>query len=567
MATKRAVASSRPRERYQPYTPAPFTGSLEQSWSAVLARPDDLDARSVLADALLDAGDPRGEYLQLALKKHPTPAQLERRDELFGRLSPEWRRLLQPEDETIARDLRGLGFENGLPEIAHVQLRTPAVLDWLHTRAPLRELNASDSEADPQWVHWLPRHPIVKHLRKLSAGGERPELTEPLLATGAFSSLDTLEVVAPLTLSLAKILAEKTPALRSLTLRYGGDDAIEPTALRALASLPLHSLRLEGVSLGASATKELERFVHLERLELRSAWVDWSVLHALPRLRAFGLESSAPRLESLATLLRHAPQLDELALNGVGLSAADVSVVLQSSSTLASLSLNSNTLRDGGLTALSRLEFPALRELSISQVRASPAGFASLASAAWPLERADFGLNAVDEAGATSLASGPLCRALKELELLMTSVGSKGAKALSAAPWLAGLESLSLFSNRIGNTGLRALLEHMPNAKTLFLGRENPFKEEGLLVATRGALPKLENLRVDEVKGQTIEAFVESGHGDGLQSFGFGNSELTEAAARALITLPRAHSGSAPWSRIDPHALELLKARWPNFAT
>ena len=532
----------------------------------MLARPDDLDARSVLADALLDAGDPRGEYLQLALKKHPTPAQIERRDELFGRLSPEWRRLLQPEDEMIARDLRGLAFENGLPEIAHVQLRTPAVLDWLHTRAPVRELNASDSEADPQWVHWLPRHPIVKHLRKLSAGGERPELTEPLLATGAFASLDTLEVVAPLTLSLAKTLAEKTPALRSLTLRDGGD-AVEPTALRALAHLPLQSMKLEGVSLAASATKELEGFVHLERLELRSAWVDWSVLHALPRLRAFGLESSAPQLESLATFLRHAPQLDELALNGVGLSAADVSVVLQSSSTLASLSLNSNTLRDGGLAALSRLEFPALRELSISQVRASPAGFASLASAAWPLERADFGLNALDEAGATSLASGPLCRALKELELLMTSVGSKGAKALSAAPWLAGLESLSLFSNHIGNTGLRALLEHMPNAKTLFLGRENPFKEEGLLVATRGALPKLENLRVDEVKGQTIEAFVESGHGDGLQTFGFGNSELTEAAARALITLPRVHGGSAPWSRIDPQALELLKARWPNFAT
>ena len=94
MATKRAVAINRPRERYQPYTPTPFTGALEQPWRTVLGNPSDLDARSVLADALLDAGDPRGEFLQLALKKQPTPAQGERREELFGRLSPEWRRAL-----------------------------------------------------------------------------------------------------------------------------------------------------------------------------------------------------------------------------------------------------------------------------------------------------------------------------------------------------------------------------------------------------------------------------------------------------------------------------------------
>lgn len=562
MATKRAVAPNRPRETYAPYTPAPFTGVLERPWRAVLANPSDLDARSVLADALLEAGDARGEYLQLALKQQPTPAQVERRDELFGRLSPEWRRAVHLDD----RNLRGIGFENGLPEIAHVQLRTPATLDWLHERAPIRELNTSDIEADPQWVHWLARHPIVKHLRKLSAGGERPERIEPLLATGAFAALETLEVVAPLTASFAKTLAEKTPALRALTLRHVGDE-LEPATLQVLSSLPLRSLHLEGVSLPTTASTELARFVHLERLELRSAAVDWNAVRAPPGLRVFGLETSPTSLESLAAFLGRAPPLEELALNSVGLSAESVAVVVQRSRTLGSLSLNSNALRDAGLAALSKVALPALRELSMSQVRATPIGFASLALAEWPLHRADFGLNALEEAGASSLASGPLCSGLKELELLMTSVGSRGARALSAAPWLQGLESLSLFSNRIGNTGLRALLEHMPSAQTLFLGRENPFKEEGLLVATRGALPKLRHLRVDEVKGETIEAFVASGHADGLHTFGFGNSVLTEASARALVTLPRVHTGGAPWSRIEPAALELLQARWPNFTT
>lgn len=566
MAKKRAVATTRPREEYQPYAPASFTGALESPWHAVLAHPADLDARAVLADALLDAGDPRGEYLQLALSKQPTPAEIDRRDELFGRLSPEWRRHLKPDDITLARNLRGIGFANGLPEIAHVQLRTPAVLDWLLERAPIRELEAQDYEADPRWVEWLPRHPIVKHLRRLSAGGERPALTEPLLATGAFASVETLEVVAPLTASFAKTLAEKAPALRALTVRHLGDE-VEPAAVRTLASLPLHALRLEGVSLADSATKALAGFVQLERLELRSATIEWSALSALPRLRALHLEASAPALGALAAFLGRSALLTELTLDNVGLRADTVAPVLASSAAVESLSLNSNMLGDTGLAALARLALPRLREVSISQVRASPAGFASLALAEWPLERADFGLNALDEAGATSLATGPLCRRLKELELLMTNVGSKGARALSAAPWFAGLESLSLFSNRIGNTGLRALLEHMPNAQTLFLGRENPFKEEGLLVATRGVLPKLRHLRVDEVKATTIEAFVASGHADGLHTFGFGNSELTEAAARALVTLPRVHAGGAPWSRIEPVALELLQARWPNFAT
>lgn len=563
MATKRAVANDRPRERYQPYTPAPFTGALEQPWRAVLERPSDLDARSVLADALLDAGDPRGEYLQLALKPQLTPAQVERRDELFGRLSPEWRRALHLDD----RDLRGIAFEHGLPEVAHVRLRSPAALDWLHERAPIRELNVADDQADPRWVEWLPRHPIAKHLRKLSTGGEQFASIERLIATGAFASLEALEVSAPLTVAFARTLATHAPALRSLTINHVGAELLDPAALRALASPVLQRLRLQLVHVSEASMNELDSFTGLERLELSSSSVELDGALQLPkRLRAFMLGATRPTMEALSAFLRRAERLEDLVLDDVGLPSAAVVAVLSKLATLKSLSLSSNALGDEGIAALSSLDFPHLGELSLWQVRLAPAGFASLAMAEWPLERADFGLDTLDEAGATSLANGPLCRGLKELELLMTSVGSKGARALSAAPWLPGLESLSLFSNRIGNTGLRALLEHMPNARTLFLGRENPFKEEGLLVATRGALPKLRDLRVDEVKARTIEAFVDSGHADGLLTFGFGNSELTEAAAHALVTLPRVHTGGAPWSRIEPRALELLKQRWPHFA-
>lgn len=561
MAMKRAVAPNRPREMYAPYTPAAFTGALEQPWRVVLANPSDLDARSVLADALLEAGDPRGEYLQLSLLTQPTAAQLERRDELFGRLSPEWRRPLLSKAFWIG------GFENGLPEQARAGLQSPEGLDWLHERAPIRELAVSDAQADPRWVEWLPHHPIVKHLRELSTGAEQHPDVERLIATGAFASLETLHITAPFTVSLAKTIATHAPALRALSIDNVGVE-LEPAALRALAGPGLRKLRLQLVHVSEASMKALDGFTGLEHLELSSSTTDLEGARALPaRLRVFMLSATRPTVESLSAFLQRADRLEDLALDDVGLPSAAVGAVLSGRTSLKSLSLNSNTLGDEGIAALSKLAFPALEELSLSQVRLSPAGFATLSTAEWPLERADFGLDALDEAGATSLASGSLCRRLRELELLMTSVGSKGARALSSAPWLAGLESLSLFSNRIGNTGLRALLEHMPNAHNLFLGRENPFKEEGLLVATRGFLPKLRHLRVDEVKAKTIEAFVESGHADGLHTFGFGNSELTEAAARALVTLPRVHTGGAPWSRIEPSALELLEARWPNFGT
>ncbi len=58
--------------------------ALEQAWSLALARPADLDARQVLADALLEVGSPHGELMRLQLdwrRGHPRRADLEVREE------------------------------------------------------------------------------------------------------------------------------------------------------------------------------------------------------------------------------------------------------------------------------------------------------------------------------------------------------------------------------------------------------------------------------------------------------------------------------------------------------
>src|SRR5262249_36922157 len=53
-------------ERPETASTAPVV--LEQLLDAVLKNPDDDRARSVYADALLDAGDPRGEFIALQLE-------------------------------------------------------------------------------------------------------------------------------------------------------------------------------------------------------------------------------------------------------------------------------------------------------------------------------------------------------------------------------------------------------------------------------------------------------------------------------------------------------------------
>lgn len=568
MKTSSPPARTRQREHFVPYCPARLDGDL---WSTVLARPDDLAARSVLGDVLSEQGDPRGEYLQLALKDAPTADEVERRDALFDRCSPEWLRPLRPDDARLARNLRSLNFAHGLVEQASILVRDSAVLDFLAERTPIRELEVSDAEADPAWVDWLPRHRIVPALRTFSFSGADQTAAERLMQHEAFCRVEKLSLSATLTASLTRAIAQHAPHITSLSLGHRGDAVIEADAIGALAALPLTELRIEGAALSSAAVRALAALPHLERLSLRRLTGDVAegLLAVMPRLKVLAFDDGAIPVSSLAKLLDAASSLTDLTLDGAGLTGESVAQVLGAlpSSCLTSLSLNSNPLGDVGARALTKLDaLSALTEVSLSQCGFSPEGFVVLATARWPLQRADFGLNSLDVHGGRALARGPLCERLEALSLLMVTVGSRGAKALSTAPWLEHLQSLTLFGNRIGTTGLRALLEHLPNVRFLMLGRENHFKDEGLICAAEGLLPRLRELSIDESTGAAIEAFVDSGHADDLRAAFFRNGALSEAAAKALITLPRLRSLKTTWSKIDPRASDLLSQRWPDFS-
>lgn len=562
------AARRKARETWVPYRPAPLAGD---AWSSVLARPGDLAARAVLGDVLSEQGDPHGEYLQLALKDAPTVDEVERRDALFDRCSPEWLRPLRPDDAQLARNVRSLSFAYGLVEQATILLRDSAVLDFLAERTPIRELEVLDSEADPTWVEWLPRHRIVPALRRFSFSGADPSAAERLMQGEAFGGVETLSLSGAVTPSLTRAIAEHTPRVTSLFLGHRGDTVIEADAIAPLATLPLTELRIESAALSSAAVKALAALPHLARLSLRRLPGDVAheLLPVMPRLSALSFDDGAIPVATLVKLLSAASSLTELTLDGAGLGSVSVPQVLGalSSSRLTSLSLNSNALGDDGAEALTKLDrLAGLTDVSLSQCGFTPKGFVALSAARWPLQRADFGLNTLDVDGGKALARGPLCASLEELSLLMVTVGSRGAKALSTAPWLEHLRSLTLFGNRIGTTGLRALLEHLPNVRVLMLGRENQFKDEGLTCAAEGLLPRLRELSVDAVTANAIEAFVESGHADDLRTAAFRNGALSEAAATTLVTLPRLRSLKTTWSTIEPRAAELLSHRWPDFA-
>lgn len=168
----------------------------------------------MLADALLERGDPRGEVIQLSLAEPLSPQSEERRAELCDRHEPKWHRAYR-EAPLDNYDLRG-----GLINSAIVSLDRPERLDWLVENTPVESLWISDFEAREDWLEWFPTHPLCRRLKSLQVEAEDIRVAPALLARGAFPNLEKLELHGELTVSLAQQLAA-LPKLRILKFREG----------------------------------------------------------------------------------------------------------------------------------------------------------------------------------------------------------------------------------------------------------------------------------------------------------------------------------------------------------
>lgn len=312
---------------------------LDAAWEAVLGAPDDDRALCVLADALMEVGDPHGEFIRLQLSGGSASAHLSRHAaELVG--------------DPLHLSTWSPRFERGF--IESIQIATAAELEAVLQRPVgrlLRKLDVSALSTEPisaigqvlalrgprtlstLWFGrgglspWAPREvrvdlehpgelelaPITARLTSLeqlalgswamrfegasstSLRSLSLNLQHPVhaLEEARFPALVTLELELPyraIALPPGLLQQKIAPQLRSLTLR----GALWPPQLRALAQSPLLQdlTRLEIAAEAETAwypalLQAAPAFAHLEQLDLipDRHYPDWvaAVKAALPR--------------------------------------------------------------------------------------------------------------------------------------------------------------------------------------------------------------------------------------------------------------------------------------------
>jgi len=235
-----------------PRTRAPALPLDERVARLAAAARDDAGARAVLADALEERGDARGELIALSALAQPTDAQRARRDALVVEVGRAW---LGAWDPHVPR--AGLRWEGGLP--SEVEL-------WIEPNDARWQLDRDEA------VLWS----VARSVRFL-----------PTSARVVLPSMAPLRALGPLDdEALAAIGESDLPfAVEELELEPSGPDTIE--ALRAVDDwLPrLRVLRLVGEDAGSALLPALRR---------------WRRLSSLARLEVAGTFSEAAHAAEVA---------------------------------------------------------------------------------------------------------------------------------------------------------------------------------------------------------------------------------------------------------------------------
>lgn len=362
----------------------------------VLANPDDDHVRLVLADALIELGDPRGELIavQCAVASKPNQKLRAREQELLQTHREKWFGPLE-------RFLRERGaheyvVRRGFVDHVRVQLQgRPGEVDDLFAVAPtLRSLEVNGDG--------LTVSQGLKRLNRLCVTGTIGELAD-LLIIGYFDGLNALDLQViegdpgEGLVRLTELLEFRTtwaardlwPLPKRLRVLDGyGEDLIrtqltEPRKMLREVALRSATIDFDGADLLA------QQAPFLGSLLLRMSTVSPEVLRRLfrvewrqlQRLELQGVRLDSDAVQALLTLI--APQLSNVELNIVHLGDAGAREVFKSPwfSQLKRLSLVGNRLTDDALAPL--LEWPAskkvsLEELALGRNQISPGALAQL---------------------------------------------------------------------------------------------------------------------------------------------------------------------------------------------
>jgi len=503
-----------------------------QLLAEVIAAPRSIAPRRVYADALLEAGDPRGEFIQLqcALEElgpdDPAREALEARaTDLLALHEPAWTREL--------RDACGLhdnpfelGFRRGFVERARLRgARVREVLPLLVARTPLRELRIRTT--DP--ARELGEVPGLVELEGLqlsgSASGE--DLARALASWPHRGQLRWLEADRGAAVVHAVAGAPALAGLERLSL--GSVDARGLAALAAATHLAsLRALRLSDVVLDGADLDALgrsEAWPALEALELQRVRAIGHGARALARLCAARLRElrcarGTEAADALALAAR-ARDLEVLDLEGVRISDTGALALLHGPAALARLrylDVSDTGLSDPGLASvIAALEVPGLRRLACCNNDLSSKAAAAIAHgrALGELQQLFLARCPLGDAGVTALAASEHLPALRVVDLARTACGRGGLQALGAGELGARLISLDLGHNELGDRDLGAL----------FAGRR---------------LDRLERLSLDglDLSRPGVRALAASPVAARLRALTLGRLEADAAAQLAAAELP-----------------------------
>ncbi len=282
---------------------APERRSLESLFAAVYAHPDHDAPRQVLADALIEADDVRGEYLSLVFD--PKKASAARK--LLGRLRGGW---LAPWRDFVA--VEAVEFERGFPSSA-MFIDSPLVDRSMGT---LRSVIVSCSEA-----HFLTRdelggvREVEVQARLLGEALRRHEKPLPWRVL-KLSSGDDASAAAV----MRELRSGKVPSLERLVLDGLGEAAqtlaVEfVTAFRGLLDLGFSSAKTCGAVVGAALSSKATLAFACREASLRG-----SVTSGVLSLRVASSAPAGPQKQFVSALPATFERL-EFEMTGLGAEA------------------------------------------------------------------------------------------------------------------------------------------------------------------------------------------------------------------------------------------------------
>jgi uncharacterized protein (TIGR02996 family) len=395
---------------------------------AVIESPDDDAPRLVYADALLDAGDPRGELITLQCREIADPDAIAHAIE---RARPAWQAFLGDAVTEICL------FERGFPTNIELAISSAAPPLSALDRMPIRYLRLRSDD------------PI-----------DRPAAAEQFAADGRTARIHALDLTGeswgePV---LRTLLAADLRGLRRLFI--GDHDAQTHVAPAIRGNPTLHALEL----------LELSGETHADFADGLALFTSWpSVVASLQSLR---LESCklGPLAGALIASSRAFANLRELDLSSDSTTTRtldDSSIVALAHSfyltKLESLSVGSNPITDEGVAALANpAALPALRSLALNCTNITARGLSTLVNAR-PFEELYIGGCArLGDEGAVAFARSPHVRNPRCLNLHGSNVDEEGVRALIASPierldWLGIDVDTHLKWMLIGRFGAEAL--------------------------------------------------------------------------------------------------------------